>query len=118
MCQLCGITTIADKDRWPKPVESSVRDATFLVSTVHEEVERAKTGTEGEGVAQTESLLDVLRLLADQLNQIEEQRVKWWTTPEKRELRKRLEQECDQKKLSALHLVNNKTSDMIESMVS
>lgn len=35
MCQVCQITTIASKDRWPTPVEPVVAELNSLVSTTH-----------------------------------------------------------------------------------
>jgi hypothetical protein len=63
-----------------------------------------------------DSLLDILRLLATVLEELESDRQKWWTSPEKREQRRRLEEEVDQRKLSALHKINNETNERIEAM--
>jgi len=65
-----------------------------------------------------ESVLDILRILATVLEVLESDRQKWWTSPEKREQRHRLEEEADQRKLSALHKINNETNDRIEAMSS
>ncbi|KAK3081845.1 hypothetical protein LTR53_020440, partial [Teratosphaeriaceae sp. CCFEE 6253] len=49
------------------------------------------------------SLLDVLRMIATSLEELERDREAWWAAPEKRALRKRLEGECNQEKLTSLH---------------
>jgi hypothetical protein len=137
MCQLCSIKDIASRDRWPKPLETHPNDIKFLVASAHDEYTSLQSQTSsGNTTPTSDALLDVLRLLADLLEEIEAERVKWWISPQKREQRRRLEADCDQKKLSALlvnrfplsrtsanaftiatrHLVNNKTSDMIEGM--
>lgn len=39
-----------------------------------------------------------------------------WMAPEKKELRRRLDADCDQKRMTELHKINNATSDRIEGM--
>jgi hypothetical protein len=115
MCQLCQIKTIASRDRWPKPLEHNKADLEFLVTAAHDEWSKWKAD-EKVGAA-PESLLDLVRLVNSMLAEIEEQRLKWWTSPEKREQRRKLEMDdCNQKKLSQLHAVNNKMVEMIEGM--
>ncbi|EON66156.1 hypothetical protein W97_05399, partial [Coniosporium apollinis CBS 100218] len=37
MCQLCALATIADRDRWPKPLEPLIADLKLLLTTAHKE---------------------------------------------------------------------------------
>lgn len=63
-----------------------------------------------------ESLLELLKTLAEQLDVLESERETWWTSPEKRALRKRLEDNCDQRKLSDLQKINNTTASSLEAL--
>ncbi|KAI5366340.1 hypothetical protein Slin15195_G078600 [Septoria linicola] len=117
MCQLCAIKQVAAQDRWPKPVESHKSDFNFLVDTIHTGwdayIERKLGRSE---LSVPEDLLELLRLLADLLETLEEERSTWWKSPEKRALRQRLEHGCEQRKLSDLHKINNTTMSSIESL--
>lgn len=118
MCQLCTLKTIASSSCWPKALERSKPDLDFLVTSAHDEYtafQVAQTLVDKSAPA-PETLLDLLRPLASLLEDLEEERQKWWTSPEKRELRQRLEKECEQKKLSELHKINNTTIERIEAM--
>jgi hypothetical protein len=117
MCQICAISLVAKKDRWPKPVEASKPDLDFLVTTTHD------TYTHYQHLRQNspntpipESLLDQLRLLSKLLNSLEDDRETWWTSPEKRDMRKKFELEGNQKDLSQLHKINNATMVRFEEM--
>ena len=122
MCQLCTIKDLATRDRWPKPLEHHKSDIEFLITSAHDEYNTFKTpkATSPEPNATKpktpDSLLDILRLLAIVLEELESDRQKWWTSPEKREQRRRLEEEADQRKLSALHKINNEMNERIEAM--
>lgn len=117
MCQLCAIKNIAARDRWPKPLEHHQADLDFLITSAHDDYIAYQTQKQSNKDAPTpESLLDVLRLLATVLEDLEEDRQKWWSSPEKREQRRRLDEECNQKKLSELHKINNSTMERIEAM--
>lgn len=123
MCQLCAIKDIAARDRWPKDMEYHKGDIKFLVESAHDEysTSRPKTDkdasqTTTQAVKASEALLELLRLLATLLSEVESDREKWWTSPHKREQRKNLELECNQKKLSNLHKINNTVSECIESI--
>lgn len=115
MCQLCGIKETASQARWPKPLEAAVKDIDFLITTAHDDYEANKSKCATKTTI-PESLLDVLRLLSTALDELEADREKWWSAPEKRELRKRLNADCDQKRLTELHKINNATTQRIESM--
>lgn len=117
MCQLCGIKDISTQVRWPKPLEPSIKDLDFLVSTAHDDYQTNK-GLCALKETIPALLLDALRLLATALDQLETEREDWWTTPEKRSLRKRLDADCDQKKLTELHKINNTAKERIEAMLA
>lgn len=98
MCQLCTITDIASCDRWPKPLEQHKSDVDFLVSAAHDECTSSLTNEQKRCIPRpptSPALLDQLRLLARLLEQVEQDRQMWWRTPEKREQRRRLEEDCD-----------------------
>ena len=119
MCQLCAIKDIASRDRWPKDMEPHKKDIDFLVTSAHDEysTSRPKSPSKtADSLKAYDSLLEILRLLSALLEDIESDREKWWTSPRKREQRKNLEMECDQKKLSELHKINNKVTERIEAM--
>lgn len=128
MCQLCTIKDLAKRDRWPKPLEHHKRDIDFLVTSAHDEYSTYRStqlneqgnskSTDSNNTKPTppDSLLDILRLLATLLEEIESDRQKWWTSPEKREQRRALEEEGNQQKLSALHKINNDVNERIEAM--
>ena len=117
MCQLCTIKTIAARDRWPKPLEHYKADIDFLVSSAHDEWTSHQTKKqEKKDLPTTESLLEALRTLVTLLEQAENDRREWWTSPQKREQRRQLELDGNQRKLSDLHKVNNTTTERIEAM--
>lgn len=76
MCQLCPIKNTAAQTRWPKPLESNIKDIDFLITTAHDDYEANKAKC-GDKVTIPDSLLDVLRLLEDALNELEADREKW-----------------------------------------
>ncbi|KAK3625926.1 hypothetical protein LTR56_020141 [Elasticomyces elasticus] len=115
MCQLCAIKDIAAKETWPKPLVSSIKDLDFLVETAHTDFEDNKAACAEKTTIPT-SLLEVLRLLATSLQELENDRVKWWTDPKKKEQRKRLEATYQTESLTKLQKINNTTSDTIEAM--
>ncbi|KAK4554609.1 hypothetical protein LTR86_008464 [Recurvomyces mirabilis] len=115
MCQVCGIKLAAAQARWPKPLEASITDINLLVGISHDEYAKNEAAcTNRESIP--EALLEVLRLLAAAVESLETDRAKWWAAPEKRELRRRLEADCDQKRLTELHKINNTTIERIETM--
>ena len=117
MCQLCGITTPTTNGRWPKPLEHPIADVNFLVTCGHDEfIAFQKTKQSDKKAPTTEKLLDVLRLLASALEELEAGQQAWWTSPGKREQRRRLDEECDQKTLSELHRIDNSTEERIEAI--
>ena len=119
MCQLCTIKQLATRHRWPNPLEHHKSDVDFLVTSAHDEYTAYKSRTSTDSNKKPtvpESLLDILRILATLLEELESDRQKWWTSPEKREQRRRLEEEADQRKLSALHKINNETNERIEAI--
>ncbi|KAK3109922.1 hypothetical protein LTR53_016330 [Teratosphaeriaceae sp. CCFEE 6253] len=115
MCQICGLRDLAIQIRWPKPLEPPIKDLDFLVSTAHDDYAANKAACARKEMIPA-SLLDVLRMIATSLEELERDREAWWAAAEKRALRKRLEGECDQQKLTSLHKVNNATSERIEAM--
>lgn len=114
MCQVCAINDIATRERWPKPLEAPVEDIKFLVISAHDEYESNKDHIVAKNIP--EGLLDILRTLATAVDELEGDREKWWSAPEKRVLRKRLDADCDIKRLTELHKINNATSERIEAM--
>ena len=121
MCQLCTTKDLAKRDRWPKPLEHYQADIELLVTSAHDEYEKSKaqgsSNTDSTKAAQAKvALLDNLRTLADLLEEVDSDRQKWWTTPEKREMHQRLQEEGDQQKLSNLHKINNDVNERVEAM--
>lgn len=120
MCQLCYINDLAKRDRWPKPLEHHKADIEFLVTSAHSEYEKykAKPSASSNDIqpGPPEALLNVLRILADLLDQIDSDRQTWWSSPEKRHMRQQLEEDGNQQKLSALHKINNDVNERIEGM--
>ncbi|KAK5138108.1 hypothetical protein LTR08_004803 [Meristemomyces frigidus] len=115
MCQLCAIKDQNTQVRWPKPLESPIKDIDFIVTTAHDDYEANKASCRDRTTIPA-SLLDALRLLATAIDELEADREKWWMAPEKKELRRRLNADCDQKKLTELQKINNATTDRIEAM--
>ncbi|KAK3678386.1 hypothetical protein LTR78_001683 [Recurvomyces mirabilis] len=99
MCQICGIKLAA---------------AQALEASHDEYAKNEAASTNRESIP--EALLEILRLLAAAVESLETDRAKWWATPEKRELRRRLEADCGQKPLTELHKINNTTIERIETM--
>ena len=122
MCQLCALKDLATRDRWPKPLEPHKSDIVFLATSAHDQYTTASrnikidTNSGNETIRASEGLLELLRLLHTLLNDVEADREKWWTSPAKREMRKKLELECDQMKLSELHKINNRMVECLEAM--
>ncbi|KAI7626667.1 hypothetical protein KC346_g1140, partial [Hortaea werneckii] len=115
MCQICSIKQIATQDRWPKPLESAVQDINFLVQTIHTDYEANKSHcTTKETIP--EDLLENLRLLSLALEQLDRDREEWWYSPEKKEQRRRLEREGQDRKLTELQKINNAAATMVEGM--
>lgn len=107
MCQICQVKDIVAKDRWPKPLETQKKDINFLVESIHDEYQAyQKLKQKDSGLSPPESLLELLCLLSRQFDVLESDREAWWTSPEKRQMRQKLEYECDQKKLSDLHKIS------------
>ncbi|KAI6790240.1 hypothetical protein KC361_g8031 [Hortaea werneckii] len=115
MCQICSIKQIASQDRWPKPLESAVQDINFLIQTIHTDYEANKSQC---GTKETipEELLENLRLLSLALEQLDHDREAWWYSPEKKEQRRRLEGEGQDRKLTELQKINNAAATMVEGM--
>lgn len=120
MCQLCQIKDIAARDRWPKAIDHHKSDINFLVTSAHDEyttTTSSKSQTKpSDRVQASAPVLDFLRLLSALLEQVDADREAWWTSPAKREQRRKLEMECEQKKLSELHKINNKVVEGVEAM--
>ncbi|KAI7211849.1 hypothetical protein KC333_g7433 [Hortaea werneckii] len=106
MCQICSIKQIASQDRWPKPLESAVQDITFLVQTIHTDYEANKPQCTTKATI-PEDLLENLRLLSLALEQLDHDREGWWYSPEKKEQRRRLEGEGQERKMTELQKINN-----------
>lgn len=94
------------------PLAEATRDTEgrcqhFLVESIHDEYQTyQKLKQKSPTTPPPDSLLELLRLLSHQLDVLEADREAWWTSPEKRALRQRLEHECDQRKLSDLHKIS------------
>ena len=119
MCQLCEIKNIAARDRWPNTLEQHKPDINFLVTSAHDEYTTARSKSSikpNDPAAPLPQLLEYLRLLSTLLDQIESDRELWWTSPPKREQRRQLELECEQRKLSELHKIHNRVVEGIEGM--
>lgn len=117
MCQICSIKEAAAKERWPKPVEASKKDLIFLVDSIHTEyIQYNNVKRSTPNAPPPDALLDLCRMLSDQLDALEVDREAWWTSPEKRAMRQRLEADLDQKRLSALHKINNSCIESIEGL--
>ena len=117
MCQLCIIRDIGAQDRWPKPLEHHKADIDLLITSSHDTWTAFATEKRSpKDVTAPDVLLELLRLLATVLEELENDRVQWWSSPEKREQRRRLEEECKQPQLTQLHKINNSTADRIENM--
>jgi hypothetical protein len=105
MCQLCTVIDLAKRDHWPKPLEHHKSDIDFLITSAHDEYStyrstqlNKKGNTKSTNSNDTmpvppDSLLDILCLLATLLEEIESDRQKWWTSPEKTGQRRALEEE-------------------------
>ncbi|KAK4498957.1 hypothetical protein PRZ48_009468 [Zasmidium cellare] len=117
MCQLCAVKDLISKDRWPKPLETQKKDIAFLVDTIHDEFQTyEKLKSNSSSSPPPESLLEPLRMLSQTFDVLEADREAWWSSPEKRALRQRLERECEQRKLSDLHKINNTATSSIEAL--
>lgn len=122
MCQLCSIAPLAASHKWPKPLETSIKDADFLVKTAHDAYTNFTTSlpTATAGFQNRppppESLLDTLRTLSALLETLEEDRITWWLSPEKKAMRKRLEEGGKTDDLTKLQKINNATSERIGAM--
>ncbi|KAI7160456.1 hypothetical protein KC349_g3423 [Hortaea werneckii] len=115
MCQICSIKQIACQDRWPKPLESAVQNIKFLVQTIHTDYEANKPQcTIKETIP--EDLLENLRLLSLALEQPDHDGEAWWYSPEKKEQRRRLEGEGQERKIVELQKINNAATAMVEGM--
>ncbi|KAI7262516.1 hypothetical protein KC345_g9406 [Hortaea werneckii] len=115
MCQICSINRIATQDRWPKPLESAVQDINFLIQTIHTDYEANNPPcTTKESIP--DDLLENLRLLSLALEQLDHDREEWWYSPEKKEQRRRLEGEGQDRKLTELQKINNAAATMVEGM--
>jgi hypothetical protein len=121
MCQLCSIKELAKRDRWPKPLEHYQADIELLVTSSHDDYEKFKAqgSSASDSVKAADAkaaLLDNLHTLVDLLEEVDADRQKWWTSPEKRETRQRLQEEGNQQKLSNLHKINNDVNERVEAM--
>ncbi|SMR52976.1 unnamed protein product [Zymoseptoria tritici ST99CH_1E4] len=114
MCHICAISEIAKKDRWPKPLEASKTDLHLLIPMIHDQYEHFHAVKQQIPTTPIpETLITLLRTLRELLNSLEDDREKWWTSPAKRELRKKLDLEGDQKKMSELQKINNAVRDRL-----
>jgi hypothetical protein len=117
MCQICAIKQLIARERWPKPLEDTNQDITFLADTIHNSwANHSKRKPEHPDEPVPHEILELLRLLGEFLEALQEQRSAWWMSPEKRALRKHLEDGGEQRKLSDLHKINNATMSNIESL--
>jgi hypothetical protein len=134
MCQLCALNTISKSSRWPKPLESLIPDLTLLVSTAHttlathQTTSAAPSTTKDKKIsapsttititpaAKHSPLLPTLRDINTLLELLEEERVKWWQS--KSSERKFWRETYQEDKLTGINVVNNKTVEMIESLMA
>ena len=99
---------MASRERWPKPLEGSKNDICFLVDTIHSDWEDFSKSL--ETVPVPAEILDLLRLLAESLEALEDERAVWWKSPEKRALRKRLEDGGESSKSILRHATSHDDS--------
>lgn len=108
-----------NSQRWPKAVEASKPDLYFLIDTIHEEwVQYQASRAAATATLPPHSLLDLCIMLVSQLDALEVDREKWWTSPDSRAKRQRFELEGNQKNLSELHKINNNTIASFESLTA
>lgn len=120
MCQLCSISTLAT-GRWPKPLESSISDLSFLITCIHSQHEAWKKAEGTAAVTNTNTneeraaLLSLLRTLSGTLTSLGHERSAWWRS--KTPLIKQLKEEVSgERKLTELHKINNAAVERIEGM--
>ena len=121
MCQLCSISTLATSARWPKPLESSISDLSFLITCIHSQHEAWKKAEGTAAVTNTNTneeraaLLSLLRTLSGTLTSLGHERSAWWKS--KAPLIKQLKEEVSgERKLTELHKINNAAVERIEGM--
>lgn len=140
MCQLCPISHLATSARWPKPLEPSIADLTFLITCIHDEHEKWKsattstnastntntnTSTQNTSTSTTTTnpasshtaLLPLLRDLSAALTSLTHERAAWWKS--KTPLIKQLRDEVSgtsERKLTELQKINNAAGERIEGM--
>lgn len=98
-------------------MEQNKPDLNFLVDSIHDEwvnFQEAKLKVARTSIP--DSLTELCRMLSSQLDALEVDREKWWSSPESRAKRQRFELEGNQKNLSELHKINNSTIASFESL--
>jgi hypothetical protein len=81
MCQLCPISTLATSARWPKPLEPSIADLSFLITCIHTQHaawKKAETSNMDVDNAQRSALLSLLRTLSGALTSLGHERGAWY----------------------------------------
>ena len=119
MCQLCSISTLATSARWPKPLESSISDLSFLITCIHtqhvawKKAEATNTDTDNARGA----LISLLRTLSGALTSLRHERTAWWKskTPLIKQLKENVSGQSE-RKLTELHKINNSAVERIEGM--
>lgn len=120
MCQLCSISALAT-GRWPKPLESSISDLSFLTTCIHSQHEAWKKAECTTTITNTNTneergpLLSLLRTLSGTLTSLGHERSAWWRS--KTPMIKQLKEEVSgERKSTELHKINNSTVERIEGM--
>lgn len=133
MCQLCTLNTISTSSRWPKPLEPLISDLSLLITTAHSvlsthKLNSAAPGTKVKNTSTTPALkitmttvpkqpstvIPTLRDINTLLELLEDERVKWWQA--KASERKFWRETYQEDKLTKINVVNNKTTEMIETL--
>jgi len=80
MCQLCPISALATSARWPKPLESSIADLSFLVTCIHTQhvAWKKAEATDTDVDNARGALLSLLRDLSGALTSLGHERSAWY----------------------------------------
>lgn len=120
MCQLCSISTLAT-GRWPKRLESSISDLSFLISCIHSQHEAWKKAEDTTTTTNTNeergALLSLLRTLSDTLTSLGHERSAWRRskTPMIKQLKEDLLGQSE-RKLTELHKIYDAAVERIEGI--
>ncbi|KAB2580632.1 hypothetical protein DBV05_g833 [Lasiodiplodia theobromae] len=118
MCQLCQLTTISKRDRWPKPLEPALSSLRDTIKHAHPEAEAYRNTTTTTTEATKNDLRTKLKkttvLIRTNLDLLDKERDEWWKA--RAQLRRQLTEAGDEEKLKTLQLINNGVTDMMRDM--